>query len=331
MELWVIPNCAIAHGHTRVHVPALLWELESPGICRSRQSWSLSVEKHRSSCGPECRVSGGPFLRGPASDTLCFLVISRPDPLPPEPAATGGPSLKGLCREFQCPVSFLGRETEVEPELEAEPVANLLLLPLVPWVAVVVAVARDDWCVGLPIMVMANGSSGESRIETALSRSQSRSFWEVEEEPVSALLLLRETENGSPRPSRLKRGRAGAQGSEGGGTSGEVVLSKAVRKGSSGGMCLQLHTGVSRSGGARGQPKAGKPGKAGSDSDRGQRGAWAHAADGSSRAAGGRPGEGSRKAVRKGSGGRTNAAGSLLCVAAGQAAQPVGSGDGPRG
>lgn len=249
--------------------------------------------------------------------------------------------------EFQRTSSFLGLEAEPDPEAGpgAGPelgVGPSLLLPVL-WAAA--AAAREDWWEGLPIMVMEKGSSGDSKMGTPLSLS----FWDddEEEEADGAFLSPWEAKGSpprpsgpplcgslSPRPSRESRGRAGAQGSgEAAGGSGGAVLSKAARKGSSGGMCLQLHTGASSSGGARPRPNAGKVKKEGSMSGagRGERGALAHTPAGSSCAGGVRPGEGSRKAVRKGSGARVRPLGSLPCAVDGQAAQPVGSGEGPRG
>lgn len=75
---------------------------ETGCVLISRKFWSLSVEKQRSSCGPECRVSGGPFLRGSSLKDLCFLVDSCVTEL------FVVPSLKGLCTEFQCTSSFFG-------------------------------------------------------------------------------------------------------------------------------------------------------------------------------------------------------------------------------
>lgn len=121
-----------------------LCELMLQVICvfRSRQSWSLSVEKHRSSCGPECLVSGGAFLRGSLSDDLCFLLPS-PSPFPPPPPpppccvlelprAPETPSLNGLCTEFQCISSFLDWAVGRELELTLSPSLLLLAGPMLP-------------------------------------------------------------------------------------------------------------------------------------------------------------------------------------------------------
>lgn len=145
-------------------------------------------------------------------------------------------------------------------------------------------------------------------------------------------MLLRETEKGStPLPSLAGRGGGGAQASGGGVLSLGADRSKAARKGSSGGMCLQLHTEGSRSEDARLWEKAGKLKVVASMSGgaRGERRLEGQALFGSSCGKGERPGEGSWKAAKKGSEVRLKFAESLD-GAGGQAAQP-GSGDTSRG
>lgn len=113
------------------------------------------------------------------------------------------------------------------------------------------------------------------------------------------------SEKGSVRPSPplLGRGGGGAQASGGGMLSLEADRSKAAKKGSSGGMCLQLQTDGSISVDARLLEKAGKLKVVGSMSvgARGERRLEGQALDGSSCGKGERPGEGSRNAARKGS------------------------------
>lgn len=117
----------------------------------SKQSWSLSVEKHRSSCGPECRVRGGPLRRGSSSAApprcLGPLLPSGP------PGAPWWPPLKGLCPEPQWCTSFLGWEgLVVVGALGALGMGAPLggaaggLLPTpVLWAAAAAAAARDAW------------------------------------------------------------------------------------------------------------------------------------------------------------------------------------------
>lgn len=105
----------------------------------------------------------------------------------------------------------------------------------------------------------------------------------------------------TPLPSLVGRGGGGAQASGGGMLSLEADRSKAARKGSSGGMCLQLHTDGSED--ARLWEKAGKLKVVGSMSGgaRGERRLEGQALAGSSCGRGERPGEGLRNAARKGS------------------------------
>lgn len=280
------------------------------GAFRSRQFWSLSVEKHRSSCGPEFSVRGRPLLRGSLSlhDSRCFLPPSlTTPPRARDPAEV--PSLKGLWTEFQWTSSFFGWDKGRDLALGV----SLLLLTL--WGRTPVAAARADWWVGLPIIVMANGSSGDSGGGTLRSRFLSMS---LQNEGVGRVLLS--LEKGSlrtsiPLPSLEGRGSGGAQASGGGRVSWvTTVLSKAARKGSSGGMCLQLHRAGSSSGGARDWEKAGKQRAEGSMSGGGRedRGAAAQILTGLSWGWGLRSGEGSLKTVRKGSSGLPSPAGSLL-------------------
>lgn len=233
------------------------------------------MEKHRSSCGPECLVSGGAFLRGSLSDDLCFLLSPPPPSTFPPPScvlellsAPEVPSLNGLWTEFQCISSFLdwaeGKELELTSSpsllLLVEPMPLLLLLPcggINP-----AAAASDDWCVGLPIIVIANGSSEVTGGGRLLSRFLSLSLRleedeEEEDDDVGSVLVsARVMVNGSPRisiplPSWLWRGGGRVQASDRFKVSWVTVLSNAVRKGSSGGMCLQFHTDDSISLGGR--------------------------------------------------------------------------------
>lgn len=131
------------------------------------------------------------------------------------------------------------------------------------------AAARDDWWVGLPIMVMANGSSdvtGGGRLRSRfLSRSLRLEEDDEEEEEEGGrrvLVSARGAENGSPRPSFPltsceRRGGGRVQASDRFKVSWVTVLSKLVKKGSSVGMCLQFHTDDSISGGPRDWEKAG--------------------------------------------------------------------------
>lgn len=327
-----------------------LWELTLQVICvfRSRQSWSLSVEKQRSSWGPECLVRGGAFLRGSPSDDRCFLLSPPPSPFPP-PSCDLLPSLNGLWTEFQCISSFFGCADGKVLELASSP--SLLLLaeappPPPPCGGIIPAAAASaDWCVGLPIIVIANGSSEEMGGGRLRSRFLSLSLRledddEEEEEVVGSVLVsFRATENGSPRrasplPSWAGRGGGRVQASERFNVSWATVLSKAARKGSSGGMCLQFHTDDSNSGGGRDWEKAGNRIDDGSMSvgtREGRDGATDQMVAGSSCGWGLHPGEWSRKAERKGSTGRPSVCVcSLLCDTGGQAAQPAGSGEGPR-
>lgn len=130
------------------------------------------------------------------------------------------------------------------------------------------AAASDDWCVGLPIIVIANGSSEETGGGRLRSRFLSLSLRleedeeEEEEEVGSVLVSARVMEKGSPRtsislPSWVTRGGGRAQASDRFKVSWVTDLSNAARKGSSGGMCLQFHTEDSISGGGRDWEKAG--------------------------------------------------------------------------
>lgn len=117
--------------------------------------------------------------------------------------------------------------------------------------------------------MIANGSSEETGGGRLRSRFLSLSLRldeeedEEEEEGVGRVLVsARVTENGSPRtssplPSWVGRGGGRAQASDRFKVSWVTVLSKAARKGSSGGMCLQFHTDDSISGGGRDWEKAG--------------------------------------------------------------------------
>lgn len=236
------------------------------------------MEKHRSSCGPECLVSGGAFLRGSLSDDRCFLLSPAPSPFPPPscvldlPSVPEALSLNGLWTEFQCISSFLGWAVGKELELASSP--SLLLMvetpPPLPLCGGInpAAAASDDWCVGLPIIVIANGSSEETGGGRLLSRFLSLSLRleqdeeEEEDEVGSVLVSARVMENGSPRTSIpltswVGRGGGRAQASDRFKLSWVTVLSNAARKGSSGGMCLQFHTDDSISGGGRDWEKAG--------------------------------------------------------------------------
>lgn len=245
-----------------------LWELMVQLICvfRFRQSWSLSVEKQRSSWGPECLVRGGAFLRGSLSEDRCFL-LSPPflvSPLPP-PSCDLEPetSLNGLWTEFQCGGSFFGWASGKEFKLESAP-GLLPLLPVGPLelrrggITPPAAAAREDWWVGLPIIVIANGSSevtGGGRLRSRFLSLRLDEDDEDEEEWVGRVLVsVSETVNGSPRaslplPSWDWQGGGRVQGSEKFNVSWVTVLSKTARKGSSVGMCLQFHTEGSISGG----------------------------------------------------------------------------------
>ncbi len=121
-------------------------------------------------------------------------------------------------------------------------------------------------------------------------------------------MSFREIEKGSvrpsmPLPSLVGRGGGGAQASGGGRLSLGAERAKASRKGSSGGMCLQLHTEGSSSEGARLWEKAGKLKVVGSTSvgAHGERRLEGQAFVASSCGRGDWPGEGSQKAARKGS------------------------------
>lgn len=121
-------------------------------------------------------------------------------------------------------------------------------------------------------------------------------------------------EKGSTRtstPSLVDRG--GAQASERGMLSLEVDRSKAARKGSSGGMCLQLHTDGSKLDDGRLWEKAGKLKVVGSMSGgaRGERRLEDQALAGLACGRGERPGLGSWNAARKGSEYRPNCTESL--------------------
>lgn len=104
-------------------------------------------------------------------------------------------------------------------------------------------------------------------------------------------------------------------------------------------MCLQFHTVASTSGSAWVRENGGKlkalPPLSASGATQGECAGPAQTlADTSSGVRGGRAGDGSRKADRKGSGGRRRDVASLADGAAaggGHAAHPLGSGDGPRG
>lgn len=240
---------------------------------RSRQSWSLSVEKHKSSCGPECLVSGGAFLRGSLSDDLCFLLSpAPPSPFPPPSCvlevlrAPDILSLNGLWTEFQCISSFFGWPVGKEPALALGPSLLLLAEPALLLLVLCgginpAAAARDDWCVGLPIIVIANGSSEVTGGGRLRSRFLSLSLRLVEDddeedEVGSVLVSARVMQNGSPRTSTplaswVGRGGGRAQASDRFTVSWVTVLSKAARKGSSGGMCLQFQTDDSISDGGR--------------------------------------------------------------------------------
>lgn len=180
-----------------------------------------------------------------------------------------------------------------------------LLLPALPCAAACAASA--DWCVGLPIIVIAKGSSGDSGGGTLRSLFLSRSLRE-EDGGGRVLVSFRETEKGSVRASTallslVGRGGGGAQASGGGRLSLGAERSNAARKGSSGGMCLQLHTEGSSSEEARLWEKAGKLKVVGSTSGgaRGERRLEGQALVESSCGRGDRPGEGSRNAARNGS------------------------------
>lgn len=108
--------------------------------------------------------------------------------------------------------------------------------------------------------MIANGSSVEMGGGRLRSRFLSLPFRldedDREDEVERVLVSVRETENGSPRtsvplPSWFERGGGQVQASERFKVSWVTVLSKAARKGSSGGMCLQFHTDDSISGGGR--------------------------------------------------------------------------------
>lgn len=181
---------------------------------------------------------------------------------------------------------------------------GLLLLAL-PCAAA--CAASDDWCVGLPIIVIAKGSSGDSGGGTLRSLFLSRSLRE-DDGGGRVLVSFREIEKGSVRPSMpllslLGRGGGGAQASDGDSLPLGAERSKASRKGSSGGMCLQLHTEGSSSEDARLWEKAGKLKVVGSTPGGacGERRLEDQAFVGSSCGRGDRPGEGSRNAARKGS------------------------------
>lgn len=212
-------------------------------------------------------MSGGAFLRGSLSDDLCFLLSPPPSPFPPPScvlellSAPETPSLNGLWTEFQCISSFLGWAVGKELELASSP--NLLVLveptPLLLLLLQLceginpAAAASDDWCVGLPIIVIANGSSdvtGGGRLRSrflSLSLRLDEDEEEDEDEVGSVLVSARVIENGSPRisiplPSWVGRGGGRAQASDRFRVSWVTVRSNAARKGSSGGMCLQFHT-----------------------------------------------------------------------------------------
>lgn len=222
------------------------------------------------------------------------------------------PSTKGLCREFQRTSSFLpalgpgALRAGLEPE-------------------------REDWCVGLPSMVMENGSSGEP------SRGSSAGLEETGA-PVSEG-VLKEMAKGSPcdtghTPAELRALPSwgalglGFQGSELPFSLG--VRSKSARKGSH---CLLR--GVRDRPGQEGGSHSEEEGrlKAAKVDDKKEEDSSSPAPLGLRLAGSQPPGEeeeeGSRDTVRKGSPAEPA---SLLCdVTAGQAAQVQGSGEGPRG
>ncbi|KAG5276456.1 hypothetical protein AALO_G00132270 [Alosa alosa] len=198
-------------------------------------------------------------------------------------------------------------------------------------------------------MVIAKGlSNGDSRGGGTLrSRFLSLRAEEEEEEGGGRVLVLslpRGTEKGSG-PWLFRKGwgcAAGAQASCCGSASASWWAggSNAARKGSSCGRCLQFHTVASTSGSACERKIGGKqkalpppPPLSTSGGTQGECPGPPHAHT-SSGVRGGRAGEGSRKADRKGSGGRRRDDASLVdgaAVGGGHAAQPLGSGDGPRG
>lgn len=140
-------------------------------------------------------------------------------------------------------------------------------------------------------MVMANGSSGDSGGGTLRSLFLSLSLRVEEEGGGSVLVSFKGLVNGSVRVSRDGRGGGGAQAvSEGFRLSWDAGRSNAAKKGSSGGMCLQLHTLGSISEAPKLRENAGN----------GNAGVLTELSIGS----GERPGEGSLNAARKGSEGR---------------------------
>lgn len=166
----------------------------------------------------------------------------------------------------------MGKELELASSpsllLLVEPTPELLLVLLLCAGINPAAAASDDWCVGLPIIVIANGSSQETGGGRLRSRFLSLSLRledneeEEDDEVGSVLVSARVVENGSPRtsiplPSWVRRGGGRAQASDRFKVSWVTDLSNAARNGSSGGMCLQFHTDDSISGVGRDWEKAG--------------------------------------------------------------------------